>query len=157
MSRIDDCASRVATAALRSRRTVAVAESLTCGQLSAALGAAPDSAQWLRGAVVAYSADVKRQVLGVPEVPVVSETAACAMAVGVRMLLGADVAVAVTGVGGPDPQDGEPVGSVWLAVHAEDRTWARHELFDGEPEDVLRRTVEVALDMVCEAIGETPS
>ncbi|MEV2224606.1 CinA family protein [Nocardia vinacea] len=157
MSSIDDRASRVAAAALRSRRTVAVAESLTCGQLSAALGAAPDSAQWLRGAVVAYSADVKRQALGVPEVPVVSETAARAMAVGVRMLLGADVAVAVTGVGGPDPQDGEPAGSVWLAVHAEDGTWTRHELFDGEPEDVLRRTVEVALDMVCEAIGETPS
>ncbi|MEV4238792.1 MULTISPECIES: CinA family protein [unclassified Nocardia] len=154
MSRIDESASRVAAVAMRSKRMVAVAESLTCGQLSAALGAAPDSARWLRGAVVAYSADVKRQVLGVPDVPVVSETAARAMAIGVRKLLGADVAVAVTGVGGPDPQDGEPAGSVWLAVHGEGGTWARHELFDGEPEDVLRRTVEVALDMVREAMDD---
>ncbi|MFX0576301.1 CinA family protein [Nocardia nepalensis] len=157
MSRIDDSARRLAAAAIRSGRTVAVAESLTCGRLSSALGAAPDSALWLRGGVVAYSADVKRRVLGVPEVAVVSETAARAMAVGVRRLFGADVAVAVTGVGGPDPQDGEPAGSVWLAVHGESGTWARHELFDGEPDDVLRRTVEVALDMVGEAIGETSS
>ncbi|WP_084483853.1 CinA family protein [Nocardia anaemiae] len=157
MSRIDESASRVASVAMRSKRTVAVAESLTCGQLSSALGAAPDSAQWLRGAVVSYSADVKRQVLGVPEVPVVSETAARAMAIGVRKLLGADVAVAVTGVGGPDPQDGEPAGSVWLAVHSEGGIWARHELFDGEPQEVLRRTVEVALDMVREAMDDTSS
>ncbi|WP_433716065.1 CinA family protein [Nocardia sp. CA-084685] len=155
MSRIDECASRVAAVAMRSKRTVAVAESLTCGQLSSALGAAQDSAQWLRGGVVAYSADVKHQVLGVPQVPVVSETAARAMAGGVRKLLGADVAVAVTGVGGPDPQDGEPAGSVWLAVHGETVTWARHEHFDGGPEDVLRRTVEVALDMVREAMDDT--
>ncbi|WP_433754403.1 CinA family protein [Nocardia sp. CA-135398] len=157
MSRIDESASRVAAVAMRSKRSVAVAESLTCGQLSSALGAAPDSAQWLRGAVVAYSADVKRQVLGVPEVPVVSEIAARAMAIGVRRLLGADVAVAVTGVGGPDPQDGEPAGSVWLAVHSEGGTSARHELFDGEPEVVLRRTVEVALDMVREAMDDSSS
>ncbi|RMI29974.1 CinA family protein [Nocardia stercoris] len=154
MSTIDESARRVAAVAVRSKQTVAIAESLTCGQLSSALGAAPDSAQWLRGAVVSYSADVKRQVLGVPDVPVVSETAARAMAIGVRKLLGADVAVAVTGVGGPDPQDGEPAGSVWLAVHREDRTWSRHEQFDADPEEVLRRTVEVALEMVRAAMDE---
>lgn len=154
MSEIDESAKRVAVAALRSGRTVAVAESLTCGNLASALGAAPESAEWLRGAVVAYSAQVKRQVLGVPEVPVVSETAARAMAAGVRSLLGADIAVAVTGVGGPEPQDGEPSGSVWLAVDSDDGQWARHEQFDGEPESVLRRTIDTALAMVLEALGK---
>lgn len=152
MSTIEENAERVAAAAQQNNLTIAVAESLTCGKLSAALGAAPDSAKWLRGAVVAYSVHVKHQVLGVPDVPVVSETAALAMASGVRSLLGADIAVAVTGVGGPDAQDGEPAGSVWLAMAGTDRQWARHEQFAGEPEDVLRRTVEVGLGMLLDAV-----
>ncbi|WP_067814735.1 CinA family protein [Nocardia inohanensis] len=152
MAGIEEGADRVAELAKSSGRTIAVAESLTCGKLSAALGAAPDSSQWLRGAVVAYSSHVKHQVLGVPDVPVVSETAARAMAAGVRALLGADLAVAVTGVGGPDPQDGEPAGSVWLAVEGPAGTRTRHEHFDGDPTEVLRQTVEVAFDMLLAAL-----
>ncbi|SUD47716.1 competence damage-inducible protein A [Nocardia otitidiscaviarum] len=151
MSDTGELASALARIALRSGRTIAVAESLTCGKISAALGAAPDSAQWLRGGLVAYSTEVKRKVLGVPDVPVVSETAALAMAAGVRSLLDADLAVAVTGVGGPDAQDGEPAGSVWLAVDSVYGSRARHRQFDGPPEDVLARTVETALRMLVEA------
>ncbi|WP_067562936.1 CinA family protein [Nocardia acidivorans] len=154
MSGIDETAHRVAAAAQTSGRTIAAAESLTCGKLSSALGAAPDSAHWLRGAVVAYGTQVKHRVLGVPEVPVVSETAARAMAAGVRELLGADLAVAVTGVGGPDPQDGEPAGSVWLAIDTGDRQWARHEQFDGDPAHVLTMTVATALDMLLTAFDK---
>ncbi|MBL1076787.1 CinA family protein [Nocardia sp. 2] len=152
MPEIAENARRLSAAARERGWWVAVAESLTCGTLSSALGAAPDSAEWLRGGVIAYSAQVKHEVLGVPEVPVVSETAARAMASGVRSLLGADLAVAVTGVGGPDPQDGEPAGSVWLAVDDGSRQWARHEQFDGEPTQVLEQSVAVALDMLLDAI-----
>ncbi|MGX1810850.1 CinA family protein [Nocardia sp. NPDC055321] len=152
MSECEEYAKQIAAAAQSSRRTVAIAESLTCGKLSSALGAAPDSAQWLRGAVVAYSAEVKHQVLQVPDVPVVSETAARAMSTGVRALLNADIAVAVTGVGGPDPQGSEPAGSVWIAIDSANGQSARHEQFDGEPEEVLRQTVQVALEMLLDAL-----
>ncbi|WP_067681586.1 CinA family protein [Nocardia miyunensis] len=152
MSEIDEVAKSVAAAARKTGRTVAVAESLTCGNLASALGATPDSAQWLRGSVVAYSEQVKKRVLGVPEVPVVSEISARAMAASVRSLLDADVAVAVTGVGGPGAQDGEPAGSVWLAVDSGDEQCARHEQFEGDPESVLRHTVAVALEMLLTAL-----
>ncbi len=130
--------------------TVAVAESLTAGQIATALGAAPESAEWFRGGIVAYSAEVKHKVLGVPQVPVVSETAAKAMAEGVNSLLGATLSVAVTGVGGPGPQDGEPAGSVWFAL-ADDSVTASHRQFDGDPEQVLEQTVQRALELLLEA------
>lgn len=69
-----------------------------------------------RGAVVSYASEVKFDLLGVPEGPVVSEEAVTAMAEGACRVLGADVSVAVTGVAGPDPQDGVEVGRVWMAT-----------------------------------------
>ncbi|GAA5086843.1 CinA family protein [Nocardia iowensis] len=143
-------AEELAEVVQRGDLTVAVAESLTAGQIAAALGAAPESAEWFRGGVVAYSAQVKRSVLGVPEVPVVSETAAKAMAEGVTSLMGSTLSVAVTGVGGPGPQDGEPAGSVWFSVAGKDVT-ASHRQFDGSPEEVLEQTVNHALELLLEA------
>ncbi|MGV9666019.1 CinA family protein [Nocardia niigatensis] len=154
MSAIDDYARQVAAAATRSGHTVAIAESLTCGRLVAALGAAPGSSAWLHGAVVAYSTAVKQRVLGMPDAPAVSEVAASAMAGGVRELLDTDIAVSVTGVGGPDSQDGEPAGSVWLAVDSARGIRARHELFHGTPEQVVQQTIEAALCMILDALQE---
>lgn len=141
-------ASDVAEFATRHGLSVAVAESLTGGNLAAALSAAPDSAQWFRGGVVAYSVLVKQTVLGVPDVPAVSETAAIAMAQGVRALTDADVAVATTGVGGPGSQDGEPAGSVWCATATRDTAWAVHHHFDGDPAAVLDQSVNCALELL---------
>ncbi|WP_330230144.1 CinA family protein [Nocardia sp. NBC_00508] len=146
MAHAEECAHELAQLARRTGITVAVAESLTSGRLAATLGAAPNSADWFRGGVVAYSAEVKRTVLGAPDVPVVSRTAAEAMAEGVRSLLKSVAAVAVTGVGGPDPQDGEPAGSVWFAVATDDDVHAWHRQFDGEPEDVLEQTIACAVE-----------
>ncbi|GAD86917.1 CinA family protein [Nocardia asteroides] len=140
--------SEVGEFAQRHGHTVAVAESLTGGNLAAALAAAPDSADWFRGGVVAYSVTVKQRVLGVPDVPVVSETAALAMAEGVRSLTDADVAVATTGVGGPGAQDGEPAGSVWCAVATRDTAWAVHRDFPGDPAEVLDQSVRCALELL---------
>lgn len=109
-------AKQIARQAGQSRVSIACAESLTGGQIATILAAAPDSAAWFRGSLVAYSAQVKFEVLGVPPGPVVTEQCAATMAVGVRRLLGADVAVAVTGVGGPDDEEGKPAGTVWIAV-----------------------------------------
>ncbi|MFI6871603.1 CinA family protein [Nocardia sp. NPDC050406] len=151
MADAHEYAEELARFAERTGLTIAVAESLTCGKLSATLGAAPNSAEWLRGGLVAYSSEVKRDVLGVPDVPVVSEKAARAMAAGVRKLLGADLAIAVTGVGGPDDQDGEPAGSVWFAVDSLVQQRAEHRQFEGGPEQVLAHTIEFALRMLLTA------
>ncbi|MFD6397282.1 CinA family protein [Nocardia sp. NPDC060249] len=144
----NDTANQLAALAERHGLTVAVAESLTAGQVAAALGAAPDSAVWFRGGVVAYATEVKRHVLGVPEGPVVSETAATAMAEGVRSLMDADIAVATTGAGGPDPQDGEDAGSVWFCVVSRGDAQASHRQYDGDPAEVVDRSVQYALELL---------
>lgn len=82
--------------------TLAAAESLTGGAIGAALAAAPSASSWFRGGVTAYATEVKHRVLDVPPGPVVSMSCAVAMATGVARLMGADLAVGVTGVGGPD-------------------------------------------------------
>jgi len=131
---------------------VAVAESLTCGRIASALGAGHDTADWLAGGVVAYASDVKFELLGVEPGPVI--TAACArqLAEGVERLLRADVAVGVTGCGGPEPEEGQPPGTVFIAVRLAARTIERTYEFDGGPEAVLDQTVESALRLVREAL-----
>ena len=123
-------------------RTFAVAESLTGGGLSCRFAAATDSSSWFRGAVVSYSRAVKHHLLGVPLGPVVSETAAAAMAEGVCRALDADVGLSVTGAGGPDPQDGQPPGTVWMALHdrGSGATVTREARFRGDPEEVVEST-----------------
>ncbi|MER0244198.1 nicotinamide-nucleotide amidohydrolase family protein [Streptomyces sp. HSW2009] len=109
-------------AALRARgETVAVAESLTGGLLSAALTEAPGASRSFRGAITAYATDVKASALGVDAALLAARGAvdaqvAAQMASGVRSALGADWGAATTGVAGPDPQDGQPVGTVHIAV-----------------------------------------
>ncbi len=96
--------------------TLGVAESLTGGMVGSRLAEVPGSSEWFKGSIVAYAAEVKFDVLGVPEGPVVSATAAAAMASGAVRVLGADVGLGVTGVAGPATQDGQPVGTVFTAV-----------------------------------------
>jgi nicotinamide-nucleotide amidase len=102
-------------------RSVAVAESLTGGLLAAALTSIPGASAAFRGGVVAYATDLKDTVLGVPagllgRHGAVHPDVAAAMAAGVRRLMGATVGAATTGVAGPDPADGQPVGTVYIAV-----------------------------------------
>ncbi|WP_434975581.1 CinA family protein [Streptomyces mesophilus] len=101
--------------------TLAVAESLTGGMVAAELTAVPGASKVLRGSVTAYATEIKHSVLGVDGSLLAGRGAvdpevARQMAVGVRRLLGADWGIATTGVAGPDPQDGQPVGTVYVAV-----------------------------------------
>lgn len=96
--------------------TLACAESLTGGLISSRLTSVPGASDVFRGGVVSYASEVKYDLLGVPQGPVVSEEAVVAMAEGACRVLGADVSLAVTGVAGPDPQDGVEVGRVWMAT-----------------------------------------
>jgi nicotinamide-nucleotide amidase len=138
---------------------IAVAESLTCGLLASELGKGNDAAEWFSGGVVAYRTDVKERVLGVrPGVDPCSAECAEQLAVGVRSLLHADVAVSATGVGGPDPEDGHPPGTVYLGWSS--RAGVGHRLLnlDGGPEEVLDATVAHSLDLLAELLlGEAGS
>jgi nicotinamide-nucleotide amidase len=96
--------------------TLAVAESLTGGLVSSRLVNVPGASGWFRGGIVSYATDVKYDLLWVPEGPVVTAAAAAAMAEGVRRRLRADIGLAVTGVAGPDEQEGQPPGTVFMAV-----------------------------------------
>lgn len=96
--------------------TLGVAESVTGGLIASRLVDVPGASAWFRGGVVAYDAGVKRSVLGVPEGPVVSVDAAVALAEGARRVLGASVGLGVTGVAGPDPQEGVDPGVVFVGV-----------------------------------------
>lgn len=117
-------------------RTVAVAESLTGGLVVATLVSVPGASAVVRGGVVAYMTDVKTSVLGVDHELLDLEGAvhpevARQMACGAVALVGADYGVATTGVAGPDPQDGRPVGEVHVAVvGSSGRTHTQSPRFD---------------------------
>jgi competence/damage-inducible protein CinA C-terminal domain len=125
--------------------TVAVAESLTGGALSARLAKAENAGEWFAGGVVGYTNATKYRVLGVPEGPVVTAEAARAMAVGVLELTGADAAVAVTGVGGPGEEEGRAAGTVFMCTATRRGTHDFAHAFDGDPEEVVALTIEHAL------------
>lgn len=96
--------------------TLAVAESLTGGLIASRLVGVAGASHWFRGGVVSYASEVKFDLLKVPVGPVVSGDAAEAMAIGVRTLLKADVGLSVTGVAGPEEQDGQPAGTVFVGL-----------------------------------------
>lgn len=128
--------------------TVAVAESLTGGLLSSRFARAEGASTWFRGGIVAYSPDVKRQLLSTRPGPVVSREAVLDMARGAARILAADVVAAVSGVGGPEPQDNLPPGTVWIAVVAGDHERAELHRFEGDPDDVCDATCDAAVSLV---------
>lgn len=125
---IDDTPAPDLVRTLTSRReTVAFCESLTAGLASATVATVPGASTVLRGGLVTYATELKSTLAGVPEKvldshgPVAAVTARH-MARGAREKCGATWGVALTGVAGPDPQDGHPVGEVHIAVSGPSRT-----------------------------------
>jgi nicotinamide-nucleotide amidase len=101
--------------------TLAVAESLTGGLVAAEITAVAGASKAFRGSVTAYATDLKHRLLAVDSDLLarrgaVDPQVAAEMAAGVRRALGADWGIATTGVAGPEPQDGQPVGTVYVAV-----------------------------------------
>jgi nicotinamide-nucleotide amidase len=96
--------------------TLGLAESLTGGLMAARVVDPPGASEFFKGCVVSYASEVKWDVLGVPEGPVVTVDAVEAMAAGATKVLGADVGVAVTGVAGPEEQEGQPPGTVYIGL-----------------------------------------
>ena len=139
-------ADRVADLAQSRGLRVAVAESLTAGRISSVLGRGESASEWYSGAVVAYDTEVKFTVLGVTRGPVVTASCARQMAEGVRTLLGADVGLGITGVGGPSPQEDCPPGTVHLALATGGTTRSLHACLPGDPSEVVAAATSLALD-----------
>ncbi|MFM2114960.1 MAG: hypothetical protein RI908_701 [Actinomycetota bacterium] len=113
----DDTMESVVLGLLASRgETLAVAESVTGGLVSGRLTGIAGSSRVLRGGVVSYASEVKFDLLGVTPGPVVNEHAAIEMARGVRERLDASVGLSLTGVAGPDEQDGVAVGTLFVGL-----------------------------------------
>ncbi len=140
--------------------SVAVAESLTGGLLAAALTDAPGASRCFRGSVTAYATEVKAGVLGVDESLLAARGAvdaevAAQMARGVRRVVGADWALATTGVAGPEPQDGQPVGTVHIAVAGPRDASAAAELqLAGNRAEIRARSVTSALELLLSELIE---
>lgn len=140
--------------------TIATGESLTAGLVAATLAEVPGCSSVLRGGVVAYQADVKASLLDVTDEALgeglVSRAVAEALAAGAARRLGADIGIGTTGVAGPDSHDGEPVGSVWIAVVTPDGAAARHLVLAGDRAGIRCQTVEACWDLVIDTLAPAP-
>lgn len=150
-------AAQVLDALARRGWTVAVAESLTGGLVTAALVDVPGASSVLRGGVVAYATDLKAAVLGVDAELLaargpVDPDVAVAMASGVRRRLGAEVGIATTGVAGPDAQDGHPPGTVHVAVVTPVTVRVRTLDLPGDRAGVRAGACRAALDLSAEVV-----
>lgn len=143
------------------RFTIAVAESLTGGLVLAALTSVPGASKVVRGGVVAYASDVKRDVLDVDGDLLSTEGAVNAavaeqMARGVRLELNAHFGLATTGVAGPDPQDGVAPGVVFVAVDAPFGHWYRELLLTGDRTEIREQTSSALMELFEDVLSAMP-
>ncbi|HEX2499028.1 MAG TPA: CinA family protein [Actinomycetes bacterium] len=135
------------------RQTVAVAESLTGGLIAAAITEVPGASVVFRGGVVAYATETKHTLLDVDdqllaEAGAVDARVATEMADGVRDRFTATFGLASTGVAGPDPQDGKPVGTVFVAVSGPAGSEVVAPRLAGDRADIRRAAVAQALELL---------
>ena len=160
----DACAALVKLATARGV-TLGTAESCTGGLVCGCLTAVPGSSAVVRGGVASYAIPVKRAVLGVsPEVlddsalGAVSAECARQMAEGARRVLGADVAVSVTGIAGPGgAEPGKPVGTVWMGLATPGGCRALENHFPGDRAAVRHAAVRRAVELLREGVVEASS
>ena len=142
-------------------KRLATAESLTGGGIGQAITSVSGASAVFAGGIISYTNEVKHSVLGVPVETLntfgaVSAPVARAMAEGARGVIGADVAVAVTGLAGPDGDEfGNPVGTVFIGYADGHTAFAREYHFDGDRAAVREQTIEAALALILEAVNET--
>lgn len=135
-------------------KTLATAESCTCGMISSRIGDIPGASDVFLGGVVSYSNEAKINILGVPEgtistVGAVSEECAGYMAEGARRVTGADIAVSVTGIAGPGGGSEEkPVGTVCFGVADSEGTYIETKHFNGKNDRAKIRRLTTAHAMM---------
>lgn len=143
----------VARALAAGGRTLAVAESLTGGLIASRLVNVAGASAWFRGGVVSYDSQVKFDVLGLAPGPVVSHDAARAMAQGVRHLMKADVGLSVTGVAGPDEQDAQAPGTVFVGLDLAGEVGSVELHLPGDRPRVRAYSAISALDYLRRSLG----
>lgn len=153
-----DVAGRLVAAAVARSLTLATAESLTAGQVAAAIADVPGASAALRGGVVAYHNEVKAGVLGVDarlleSAGSVDAEVARQMALGARRACGADLAVSTTGVAGPAAHDGKAVGTVFIGWAGPDGSGARELRLDGDRTRIRAASREAALGLLLDLVG----
>lgn len=133
---------------------IALAESCTAGKLSEQLTEVPGVSEVFECGIISYSHDIKHSLLGVSDDLLKEKGAVCAevataMATGVRLIGDASFGVSITGVAGPDPSDGQPVGTVYLALADSRRVWVRKlEETNKSREEIRESATFAALDLV---------
>ena len=140
--------------------SIATAESLTAGLVSASIADVPGCSAVFRGGVVAYATDVKGSVLGLDVsdlAHVVSEQVAAELARNACRLLDADLGISTTGVAGPEPLDGQDPGSVWIAAHdrTTSRTHTRHLALSGNRAEIRLGATTAAISLAIELVSGT--
>ena len=147
---VDDQTMEAVVGALLEERglSLALAESMTGGLVASRVVEVEGASRWFKGAVVAYGSEVKFELLGVPEGPVVTEEGAAAMAEGVRERLCAGVGLSVTGVAGPEKQEGKPVGTAFLGVSIEGAVDVTRLALPGDRETVRQLAAISVLDLL---------
>ncbi len=144
------------------RQTVATVESLTGGLVAATIVEIPGVSSVYRGGMVVYATDLKHSLAGVPEDLLaergpVDPDVARELAEGVRERCGADWGLATTGVAGPEPQDGVPVGLVYVAVAGPDGATVRELRLKGNRAAVRDGSVTAALTLLVETMRGAPA
>jgi nicotinamide-nucleotide amidase len=143
------------------KKTVAAAESLTGGLFLEQLTAVPGASQVVRGGVICYTNDVKEKVLGVPHSVLtadgaVSERCARLLAKNVRTLCHADIGISFTGVAGPAPLEGKPVGTVYIGISTSDnRTDVYPLTLSGQRDAIRARTAKYGCSFLLKALTAT--
>ena len=144
----------VMTKLIEKHLTITAAESLTGGQLQAALTSIPGASQAFMGGFVTYANYAKEKLLAIPAEVIdkhgsVSEQTAILMAEQAKQKLGADVGVSLTGVAGPNSLEGQPVGTVWIGIAYRNKAgYAQKFHFPRQRKYVQARAVLTALDLV---------
>lgn len=153
-----EAAEEVLARLARAGRTLATCESLTGGLIGATLTSVPGASAVYRGGLVTYATDLKHVLAGVDPDELAREGAvapgtALAMAAGARESCLADWAVAVTGVAGPDLQEGRPAGTVFVAVAASGSAAVEEYRFGGDRHAIRTATVQAALEQLDRAVA----
>jgi nicotinamide-nucleotide amidase len=144
-SEVDGHLDAIARHARLHRTRIAIAESVTAGRIATELARGENASEWFRGGIVAYGNEVKYHLLGVPRGPVITATCAATMATAVRELLDADVGVGVTGVGGPEPVEDQPAGTVFIGLAHGDEVRTFGYAFEGDADEIVESAVRRAL------------
>ena len=147
-----DLGERVLVALRGAGQTVASAESLTGGELAALLSGTPGASATCVGGVVSYATTVKRDVLRVTAERVISAECAEQMATGVRDLVGADWALSTTGVAGPDTQEDQPAGTVYVGLAGPAGVRSRLLHLEGDRATIRAATCRDAVVLLLEGL-----